>query len=340
MLELRGARGHSAAMDCKVQRGPAGVLGRAVSAALRVGLLLATSGCETKQTLDAVTASKTVETQGGLTATRIAGTASGSGVVDAKEQPLARGAARLAATFAPQGRPLFAGVPWKFEKAGRRDLRVTLTQGMRVAFLAYAQPSDVDLDLTLTLPNGLPAAEDVSPDEMPVIVHFEAPRDGVYNLRATSDGPGEALIMAIEEATTPETFAAKDLELLARRYLADATALSPVHRENLLPGHAARLAVAAIAGRCYGLVAVGSTNLRDLDLYWSTAESEELEEDTGPSPDVVIPRVCMRHSGMTTVTLRAAEGSGDAFWQVYQYAERGRVAGDPAPAQGSGGTDK
>ncbi len=322
------------------QRGPKGALRSGMWCIAAAAWLVAFVGCERKQTLEAVTEPKSAETQGGLTATRIPGTAAGSGATDPKQRPLARGAARLASTFAPQGRPLFAAVPWKFDKPGRKDLPVQLKQGMRVAFLAYAQPSSVDLDLVLTLPDGLRAAEDRSPDEMPVIAHFEVPRDGIYNLRATSDGAGEALLLGFEEATVPETFAARDLEALAKRYLSGATALSPVHRESLLPGHSARLAFAAVAGHCYGLVAVGSDKLRDLDLYWATAESDELEEDTGPSPDVVIPRVCMDHSGMTTVTLRAAEGSGDAFWQVYEHAERAQP-GAPQPARaGSGGAEK
>lgn len=299
-------------------------------------LALLCAGCENKQTLESVTAANSVETQGGLTATRIPGTAAGSGASDPKERPLSRGAARLASTFAPQGRPLFAPVTWKFTAAGRKDLPVKLSTGMRVAFLAYAQPSDVDLDLLLTRPDGLPAAEDRSPDEMPVIVHFEVTRDGVYNLRAISDGPGEAVLMGFEEATAPETFAAADLSKLATRYLPGAKPLSPVHRESLLPGQAARLPFAALNGHCYGVVAVGSPKLRDLDLYWSTAENDELDEDTGPAADVVIPELCAPRSGMTTVTLRAAEGSGDAFWQVFEHPKRAPAAA----AQGSGGAEK
>jgi hypothetical protein len=322
------------------QRGPAGALGGAVCLLLLSLFSVVGSGCEKKQTLEAVTAATSVETQGGLTATRIPGTAAGSGATDPKQRPLALGAARLASTFAPQGRPLFAPVSWRFEKAGRKDLPVTLKQGMRVAFLAYGQPASLDLDLLVSLPDGLAAAEDRSPDEMPVITHFEVPRDGIYNLRATADGPGEALLMGFEEATVPETFAARNLAALAKRYLGGALPLSPVHRESLLPGHSARLAFAAVAGRCYGVVAIGSEKLRDLDLYWATAESEELEEDTGPAADVVIPKVCMDHAGMTTVTLRAAEGSGDAFWQVYEHAERRQTGGRAEVAIGSGNAEK
>jgi hypothetical protein len=287
-----------------------------------------------------MTTTTTVETQGGLSVTRIAGTAAGEGSAGSEGALLALGAARLASTFAPQGRPVFAPVPWKFSKAGRKDLPVKLTKGMRVAFMAYAQPSELDLDLVLTLPDGLQAAEDRSPDEMPVIVHFEVPRDGIYNLRASADGAGEALLMAFEEATVPETFAGRDLQALADRYLAGAKALSPVHRESLLPGHSARLTFAALAGHCYGVVAVGSKELIDLDLYLATSEGQELEEDTGPAADVVIPEVCMDHSGMTTVTLRASEGRGDAFWQVYELARRRTSQAKPFARAGSGGTEK
>ncbi len=318
------------------QRGPLGALIRGTTclAALCVATLL--TGCRNKEPFASVTAQSNAETQGGLTVTRIAGTAAGEGSAESAGQLLARGAARLASTFAPQGRPLFAPVPWKFTKADRRDLPVKLTQGMRVAFMAYAQPSDIDLDLVLTLPDGLQAAEDRSPDEMPVIVHFEAPRDGIYNLRVSADGAGEALILGLEEATMPETFAGRDLQALANRYLPAATALSPVHRESLLPGHSARLTFAALAGHCYGVVAVGSKELIDLDLYLATAEGQELDEDTGPAPDVVIPEVCMDHAGMNTVTLRAAEGKGDAFWQVYERARRLK----PSAHAGSGGAEK
>ena len=318
------------------QRRPLGALFRASGslAALCAATLL--TGCRDKESFASVTAQSSAETQGGLIVTRIVGTAPGEGSAEGSAQLLASGAARLASTFAPQGRPLFAPVPWKFSKAGRRDLTVKLTQGMRVAFMAYARPSNIDLDLVLTLPDGLQAAEDRSPDEMPVIVHFEAPRDGIYNLRAAADGAGEALLMAFEEATVPETFAGRDLQTLADRYLPGATALSPVHRESLLPGHSARLTFAALAGHCYGVVAVGSKELIDLDLYLATAEGQELEEDTGPAADVVIPEVCLDHSGMTTVTLRAAEGKGDAFWQVYERARRLK----PSEQAGSGGAEK
>jgi hypothetical protein len=87
-------------------------------------------------------------------------------------------------------------------------------------------------------------------------------------------------------------------------------------------------------------VAVGSKELRDLDLYLATAEGQELEEDTGPAADVVIPEVCMVHSGMTTVTLRAAEGKGDAFWQVYEVARRQAPKATPSAQAGSGGAEK
>ena len=322
------------------QRSPLRVLFRgAVSlSALCAATLLA--GCRDKEPFAAVTAQTNVETQGGLSVTRIAGTAAGAGSAESSGPRLARGAARLASTFAPQGRPLFAPVPWKFSQAGRQDLPVTLKQGMRVAFLAYAQPSEIDLDLVLTLPDGLQAAEDRSPDEMPVIVHFVVPRDGIYNLRASADGAGEALLMGFEEATLPETFAARDLQALAGRYLPGAKAMSPVHRESLLPGHAARLTFAALAGHCYGVVAVGSKELRDLDLYLATAEGQELEEDTGPTPDVVIPEVCIDHAGMTTVTLRAAEGQGDAFWQVYELGRRRAHRATPGARAGSGGAER
>ena len=313
----------------------AGFRGAGSLAVLCAAILLA--GCRDKEPLAGMTAQSSVETQGGLMVSRIAGTAAGEGSSDGAAQQLTRGAARLASTFAPQGTPLFAPLPWKFTGDGRRDLPVKLRQGMRVAFMAYAQPSDIDLDLVLTLPDGLQAAEDRSPDEMPVIVHFEVPRDGIYNLRASADGAGEALILGFEEATVPETFAERDLAALAGRYLPGATALSPVHRESLLPGHAARLTFAALSGHCYGVVAVGSKELRDLDLYLATAEGQELEEDTGPAADVVIPEVCMDHAGMTTVTLRAAEGKGDAFWQVYELAPRQA----PKAAQaGSGNAEK
>ena len=322
------------------QRSPLGALFRGAGslAALCAATLLA--GCRDKEPFAAVTAQTNVETQGGLSVTRIAGTAAGDGSAESSGPRLARGAARLASTFAPQGRPLFAPVPWKFSQAGRRDLPVTLKQGMRVAFLAYAQPSEIDLDLVLTLPDGLQAAEDRSPDEMPVIVHFVVPRDGIYNLRASADGAGEALLMGFEEATLPETFAGRDLQALAGRYLPGATAMSPVHRESLLPGQAARLTFAALAGHCYGVVAVGSKDLIDLDLYLATAEGQELEEDTGPKPDVVIPEVCIDHAGMTTVTLRAAEGKGDAFWQVYELGRRRAQRATPGARAGSGGAER
>lgn len=316
----------------------AGFRGAGSLAVLCAATLLA--GCRDKEPLAGMAAQSNAETQGGLMVSRIAGTAAGEGSSDGAAQQLTRGAARLASTFAPQGTPLFAPLPWKFTGGGRRDLPVKLRQGMRVAFMAYAQPSDIDLDLVLTLPDGLQAAEDRSPDEMPVIVHFEVPRDGIYNLRASADGAGEALILGFEEATVPETFAERDLAALAARYLPGATALSPVHRESLLPGQAARLTFAALSGRCYGVVAVGSKELRDLDLYLATAEGKELEEDTGPAADVVIPEVCMVHSGMTTVTLRAAEGKGDAFWQVYEVARRQAPKATPSAQAGSGGAEK
>jgi len=318
------------------QRGPLGALIRGTTCLVALLVALLMVGCRDKQPFASVTAQSSAETQGGLTVTRIVGTAAGEGSSESSAQLLARGAARLASTFAPQGRQLFAPVSWKFREAGRRDLPVKLTQGMRVAFMAYAQPSDVDLDLVLTLPDGLQAAEDRSPDEMPIIVHFEVPRDGIYNLRASADGAGEALLMAFEEATVPETFAGRDLQALANRYLPGATALSPVHRESLLPGHSARLTFSALAGHCYGVVAIGSKELPDLDLYLTTSEGQELEEDTGPAPDVVIPEVCMDHSGMTTVILRAAEGKGDAFWQVYERDRRLK----PSAQAGSGGAEK
>lgn len=298
------------------------------------------AGCRDKEPFASVTAQSRADTQADLMVSRIAGTAAGEGSADGAGQQLTRGAARLASTFAPQGRPLFAPLPWKFTGGGRRDLPVKLTQGMRVAFMAYAQPSEIDLDLVLTLPDGLQAAEDRSPDEMPVIVHFEVPRDGIYNLRASTDGAGEALILGFEEATVPETFAGRDLTALAGRYLAGAAALGPVHRESLLVRQAARLTFAALAGHCYGVVAVGSKELTDLDLYLATAEGQELEEDTGPAPDVVIPKVCMDHSGMTTVTLRAAEGKGDAFWQVYELARRQTPKAAPSAQAGSGGAER
>jgi hypothetical protein len=44
----------------------------------------------------------------------------------------------------------------------------------------------------------------------------------------------------------------------------------------------------------------------------------------------------MDHSGMNTVTLRAAAGKGDAFWQVYERAGRFK----PSAQAGSGGAEK
>lgn len=322
------------------QRSPRGALFQVAGGLAALGASTLLAGCRDKEPFAAMTSATTAETQGGLSVTRIAGTAAGEGSAGSEAALLAVGAARLASTFAPQGRPLFAPVPWKFSTAGRRDLPVKLTKGMRVAFMAYAQPSELDLDLVLTLPDGLQAAEDRSPDEMPVIVHFEAPRDGIYNLRASADGGGEALLMAFEEATVPETFAGRDLQALADRYLTGAKALSPVHRESLLPGHSARLTFAALADHCYGVVAVGSKELIDLDLYLATSEGQELEEDTGPAADVVIPEVCMDHSGMNTVTLRAAAGNGDAFWQVYELDRRRTPQAKLNEPTGSGAEEK
>ena len=108
------------------QRRPLGALFRASGslAALCAATLL--TGCRDKESFASVTAQSSAETQGGLIVTRIVGTAPGEGSAEGSAQLLARGAARLASTFAPQGRPLFAPVPWKFSTAGRRDLPLKL----------------------------------------------------------------------------------------------------------------------------------------------------------------------------------------------------------------------
>ncbi len=240
-------------------------------------------------------------------------------VTPTADDPLLAGFERVRRMFAPGGEPIFADHQLALEAREYQDRAVELVAEGCYVFLAFGLPERFDVDLRLDRPDGLPVAEDRSPDPFPVIPTYCAPETGTYNLRViAARRSGQVRVGGYRMPSIEDAEAARRLDRLRTRYFPDARALGPVVRRTLGEGDDYEFPIALLPGRCYAVAAVATDGVVDLDVELRDDHEEILLRDIGTDAEPVVERFCPESRGTFRLRFRMYAGSGDLAWQLFE----------------------
>lgn len=212
------------------------------------------------------------------------------------------------------------------EQAQTRDIPIELEGGKCYAILAVGDSGVRDLDLLIFDAGGTQIDRDRAPDARP-IVRVCAERSGTYRMQVRMfAGAGHWAYQAYRwPRGTTGPFGLRGIIYVR---LAEVTAILQVDGyvpdENFAPGRGALRRSGATAqhdvdlqgGQCYAVLAVGGEGISDLDLSLSQGGSAlATDQAVSAFPSV---RHCATSTGTYRIDLRAADGQGPYFYQVFR----------------------
>lgn len=214
-----------------------------------------------------------------------------------------------------------------------RDFQLNLQQGQCYAFASLGGPGSVDTDIVLTDQTGHELEADNRRDR-DAVIRYCAPATGSYSLAVRMyEGQGalftvgyvqnaaqaqqaEPVIASTSTAHAglQESFALLDADMRARGYETYGNQTTA----QLGTGETRNFEIQLEGGRCYAILAVGDTSVRNLDLLLLDPSGREVDRDiaTDARPTV---RVCPESSGNYYMQVRMTDGSGSYVYAPYRW---------------------
>lgn len=249
--------------------------------------------------------------------------------------------ARLAALDAALGNDHFSRVGEAsgihFAERGERLFSLALEPGTCYAFATFGGPGAADTDVYLVDGEGHWLAQDAS-SERDAVLRFCAPEHASYNLQvrllsgsgavftaayvqatATAPAPTADAMPVISDTSTAgaaidENFALLDADMRARGY----EALGTSSRGELGEAGTNAYDVDLEGGKCYAILAVGDSGVRNLDLTLLDASGREVDRDVASDTRPIV-RVCPSADGHYRMQVRMTSGGGAYFYAAYRW---------------------
>ncbi|MDQ3034425.1 MAG: hypothetical protein M3Y87_18600 [Myxococcota bacterium] len=224
-----------------------------------------------------------------------------------------------------------------------RMFALSLEQGRCYAFATLGGPGTSDTDVFLQDGSGQRLQADTSTDR-DAMVQYCAPDDGNYTLQvrmyggegpvftvayaqAAAGGASEPIVPVIADTSTAgagidENFALLDADMRARGY----ESFGESQRGRLAEGAEQSYGVDLEGGKCYAILAVGDSGVRDMSLALRDAQGREVDRDEAGDARPTV-RVCPESTGSYTMVVRMVSGSGSYVYAPYRWP-RGTRLGD------------
>lgn len=227
-----------------------------------------------------------------------------------------------------------------------RVFALSLEQGRCYAFGTLGGPGTTDTDVFLQDGSGQRLQADTR-SERDAMVQYCAPDDGNYTLQVRLFGGAgpvftvayaqpiagqaatEPLVPVIAETSTAgagldENFALLDADMRARGY----EGFGDPQRGELGEGAERTFAVELEGGKCYALLAVGDSGVRDMSLALRDGSGREVDRDEAGDARPTV-RVCPSSTGSYQMVVRMVSGAGGFVYGAYRWP-RGTRLGDLA----------
>ena len=230
-----------------------------------------------------------------------------------------------------------------------------VTPGQCYAVLAIGNPP-ADIDLTVVDPGGQQLGFDVHPDPRPWVVvcprtagrmlarvqttraaaadffyaAYSGPRGATVSLASVLGTPGGSGASSGGGTTVAtggggggtvatgtglvENFRLLDNDMRARGY----EPYGEPTRGNLTQGQTREIPIELETGRCYAILAVGDTSVRDLDVLLLDSGGRQIDRDRAPDARPTV-RVCATSTGSFNMQVRMFAGSGAFAYQAYRW---------------------
>lgn len=166
------------------------------------------------------------------------------------------------------------------------------------------------------------------------VVQFCPPTTGSYVLRAQLwSGEGPLFTVAYQQGASTnantndvmatnttatrsldESYALLDADIRARGY----EAYGEAARGQLAQGGERNINVTLDGGKCYAIVAIGESSVRNLDLIVRDSGGSIVDRDVSTDARPII-RVCAGESGTYQMKISMAEGAGNFAYQAYRW---------------------
>lgn len=222
-----------------------------------------------------------------------------------------------------------------------RNFPLNLQAGYCYAFGTFGGPGTGDTDVFIVDGNGTDLVVDQA-NARDGFVEFCPPVPGAYTLRARLfDGAGPVFVAAWARTDTSSgaavapvgttqpvsvvgtSTAALSLDDNYRLLDADMVARGYEHygepaAGQLTQGQTQDFGISLEGGKCYAILAVGDTGVRDLDLAVLDAAGQAIDRDVEADARPVV-RVCPERSGESRIQVRMANGGGDFRYVAYRW---------------------
>ncbi len=230
-----------------------------------------------------------------------------------------------------------------------RVFQLALEQGRCYAFATLGGPGTVDTDVFIQDGGGQRLAADTATSR-DAMVRFCSPETAQYTLQvrmfrgqgpvftvayaqapapgtAAAAAPAEEMAPVISEVATAgegieENFALLDADMRARGY----ENFGEPQRGTLADSGEQLYEVDLEGGKCYAILAVGDSGVRDMDLTLLDATGREVDRDEAGDARPTV-RVCPRTTGHYRMRVRMRSGSGSYVYAPYRWP-RGTRLGD------------
>lgn len=210
---------------------------------------------------------------------------------------------------------------------------LNLQQGVCYTFASLGGEGAQDTDLYIHNPEGETLADERSTD-LDAVVEFCPPATGPYVLRANMyRGEGNLYVagwvqqqQAGTNTTEPvlgthqasqgldERYALLDNDMRARGY----ESYGDQTRGQLAQGATRDISLQLEGGKCYAIVAVGATSVRNMDLILLGSNGSPVDRDVAEDARPIV-RVCAESSGAYRMQVSMADGGGDFVYQAYRW---------------------
>lgn len=225
-----------------------------------------------------------------------------------------------------------------------RVFQLSLEQGRCYAFGTLGGPGTTDTDVFLQDGSGQRLTAD-STTQRDALVQYCSPETGNYTLQVRmfgGEGPvftvgyvqaqaGQATppaeVPVIAETSTAgagldENFTLLDADMRARGY----EGFGDPQRNQLAEGGEQNYEVDLEGGKCYAILAVGDSGVRDMSLSLTDSAGREVDRDEAGDARPTV-RVCPETTGRYLMHVRMVSGSGSYVYAPYRWP-RGTRLGD------------
>ncbi len=214
------------------------------------------------------------------------------------------------------------------------ERRLNLQQGVCYVFASFGGPGTSDTDLFVETLDGETLERDTSA-ELDALVKYCPTASGTYKLRANLyRGNGPVFVAAYQQqaqASQPanpqtvlgaqqasqsidERLALLDADMQARGY----ETYGDVQSGELAQGQNHEFDIELEGGKCYAIVAVGASSVRNLDLALLDGAGREIDRDTADDARPIV-RVCAERSGTYRMRVQMTEGAGPFRYHAFRW---------------------